>query len=106
MRVVKFLIKYYYFCRQRQSDKSNIPFFRKKLGEILCNNYDLSVWLLHNATNESFIKENFVDCSSDDMKYLSSGILIDAVNTVSVKEQHFTYEMFVKKVAFFSFFFC
>ncbi|KAL4505333.1 hypothetical protein ABPG72_002395 [Tetrahymena utriculariae] len=96
-KLCKFLIKYYFFCRQRQNDKNKFPSFRKKLGAILSKNYNLSTWFIYNASNESFIKENFLDSQHDEMKYLSAGLIIEAINCVCDQENSLPYETFVKK---------
>lgn len=85
---------------QRQFDKQSLLLFRKKLGEILSANYLLSSWLVRNFANEMFVKEIFLDCHIDNMKYLSAGIIIDALNTVCRYEQEDSYDFFVKNVIF------
>lgn len=73
-----------------------MPLFRKKLGEILHSSYELSNWLIKETASENFVREIFLDCANDDLKYVNAGLLITAIDAVAATESTLTYAQFLK----------
>ncbi|EGR34208.1 ubiquitin carboxyl-terminal hydrolase family protein, putative [Ichthyophthirius multifiliis] len=97
LQISKFGFFYYFFVLIRSYDKSQITFFRQQLALLLQNSYSLSTWLIQNVNNINFIKEIYVQNPVDDMKCITSGLILQGLKTVCEKDDVLQFEEFVQK---------
>ena len=79
----KLCLLYFFAVVVRYKDREkSIPIMMKFLKKALNNSVDLANWFLIHASSEEIMKETLIECPIKDIKYIISGLYIEALKKV------------------------
>ena len=80
--ILKYIVTFTLTVAFRASIRTQIPYLIRIIRKALQNNVKLSMWFCEVFSQQSLIKEFFVDCTIPDMARFTAGLLKTAMSTL------------------------